>query len=94
MQILWKMCQNLDASKATPVGDIPANILKCTVDIHLLCIPKIINVSFQNGRFSDELKLADVSPTFKKNDDLDKEKACQHFISCVKGLSKNDVHAN
>ena len=64
---------SLDASKATPVGDIPADILKSTVDIHLPFIIKIINVSFENGRFVDELKLAKVSPIFKKNDDLDEE---------------------
>ena len=64
---------SLDASKVTPVGDIPADILKSTVDIHLPFITKIINVSFENGRFPDELKLAEVSPIFKKNDDLDKE---------------------
>ena len=64
---------SLDASKVTPVGDIPADILKSTVDIHLPFITKIINVSFQNDRFPDELKLAEVSPISKKNDDLDKE---------------------
>ena len=64
---------SLDASKATPVGDIPADILKSTVDIHLPFIIKIINVSFENGRFVDELKLAKASPIFKKNDDLDEE---------------------
>ena len=64
---------SLDACKATPVGNIPADILKSTVDIHLPFITKIINVSFQNDRFPGELKLAEVSPIFKKNDDLDKE---------------------
>ena len=50
-----------------------ADILKSTVDLHLPFITKIINASFENGRFPDELKLAEVSPIFKKNDDLDKE---------------------
>ena len=35
-----------DGSKATPVGDIPADILKATLDIHLSLITKIINLSF------------------------------------------------
>ena len=65
---------SLDASKATPVGDIPADVLKSTVDIHLPFITKIINVSFENGRFPDELKLAEVSPIFKKKGDLNKER--------------------
>ena len=33
----------------------------------------MINMSFDNGCFPDDLKLAEVSPIFKKKDDLDKE---------------------
>ena len=71
--MLHEIILSLDGSKATPVGDIPVDILKYTVDIHLPFITKIINVSFENGHFPDELKLAEVSPIFKKNNDLDKE---------------------
>ena len=62
-----------NGSKATPVEDIPVDMLKVTLDIHLSLITKIINLSFENGCFPDDLKLAEVSPIFKKNDDLDKE---------------------
>ena len=72
--LLHEIILSLDVSKATPVGDIPVDILKYTVDIHLPFITKIINVSFENGHFPDELKLAELSPIFKKNNDLDKEK--------------------
>ena len=64
---------NLDSSKATPVGDNPADMLKSMVDIHLSFITKIVNFSHENGCFPDELKIAKVSPVFKKNDGLDKE---------------------
>ena len=64
---------SIDGSKATSVGDILADMLKVTLDIHLSLITKIINLSFENGCFPDDLKLAEVSPIFKKNDDLDKE---------------------
>ena len=36
-------------------------------------ITKIINLSFENGCFPDDLKFTEVSSIFKKNDDLDKE---------------------
>ena len=52
---------NVDGSKATPVGDIPADMAKSTVDIHLPFITKMINVSFEYGYFSDELQLAEVT---------------------------------
>ena len=64
---------NLDSFKATPVGDIPVNMLKSTVDMHLHFITKIINLSFEKNHFTDDLKLAEVSPVFKKDDDLDEE---------------------
>ena len=64
---------SIDSSKATPSGDIPADMLKVKLDTHLSLITKIINLSFENGCFPDDLKLAEVSPIFKKNDDLDKE---------------------
>ena len=55
------------------MGDIPADMLKVTLDIHLSPITKIINLSFENECFLDDLKLAEVSPIFKKNNDLHKE---------------------
>ena len=39
----------------------------------LLLTTKIVNLSFENNCFPEDLKLAEVSPVFKKNDDLDKE---------------------
>ena len=58
-----KVVLNLGSFKATPVGDIPANMLKSTVDIHLPFITKIINLYFENNCFPDYLKLAEVSVT-------------------------------
>ena len=54
------------------MGDILAGILKVTLDIHLSLISKIINISFENECFPDNLKLAEISPIFKKNNNLDK----------------------
>ena len=65
-----EVIMNLDSSKATPIGDISVDILKSTADIHLSFS---INLSMEKGCFPEELKLAEVSPIFKKKDDLDKE---------------------
>ena len=65
-----ELIMNLDSSKATPIGDISVDILKSTADIHLSFS---INLSMEKGCFPEELKLAEVSPIFKKKDDLDKE---------------------
>ena len=64
---------NIDGSKATAVGDIPTDMLKQTIDIHLPIITQIMNMSTDNNCYPDDLKFAEVSPVFKKKDDLDKE---------------------
>ena len=68
-----KEISKLDGSKATPVGDIPAEMLKSTTDVHVSLLTKIINSYIRNGCFPDKLKAAEVTPIFKKNDDLGKE---------------------
>ena len=65
--------KNLDGFKATPTGDISVDVLKSTVDIHLPFITNSINLPIVTGCFLKKLKLAKVSPIFKKKDDLDKE---------------------
>ena len=55
------------------MGVISAGMLKVTLDITLSLITKIINLPFENGFFPDDWKLAEVSPIFNKNDDLDNE---------------------
>ena len=68
-----KEISKLDGSKATPFGDVPAEMLKSAIDVHVSLLTKIINSSIWNRCFPDELKAAEVTPIFKKNDDLDKE---------------------
>ena len=58
---------NLSYTKATKNGDILAKILKKSVDIYIKEITFIINDCIENGIFPDNLKLANVSPIFKKD---------------------------
>ena len=83
---VWQVALSTDVSKATPVGDIPVDMLKVTPDMHVSLITKIINLSFEKGCFPEDLKLAEVSPIFKKNDDLDKEN--YRFLSVLFKVSK------
>ena len=81
-----KEIMNLDRSKATPIGDISVDILESTVDIHLPFITNSINLSIENGCFPAELNLAEVSPIFKKKDDLGKEN--YRHVSVLTHVSK------
>ena len=64
---------NLSTKKATKNRDIQARILKKSVDIYIKEITFIINDCIENGNFPDDLKLADVSSQFKKEDSFKKE---------------------
>ena len=48
-------------------------MLKQTIDIHIPKMAQIFNMSIDNDCYLDDLKLAEVSPVFKKQDDLDEE---------------------
>ena len=57
---------NSSSKKATKNGDIPAKILKKSVDIYIKEITFIINDCIGNVILPDDLKLSVVSPIFKK----------------------------
>ena len=56
----------------TRKGNIPARILKDSLSVYTKELTTIINNCLKDGLFPNELKLADVSPVFKKDDDLTK----------------------
>ena len=57
---------SIDDSKVTREVDLPEDMLKVTLDIHLSLITKINNFSFENGCFPDDKRLTTVSPVFFK----------------------------
>ena len=64
---------HLDDSKATPAGDIPLDILKLTVDVHLSTpYVHVINLSQRKSYFPNDVKTADVSTIFIKDNNLEK----------------------
>ena len=78
---------NLNSKKATCHGAIPAKILKKFCGSYLPIITKIINESITEGTFPSELKLAEVTPVFKKLDCVNKEKYRPIiFVSHVQGV--------
>ena len=79
-----KEISKLDDSETIPVVDIPAEMLRSTVDIQVYLLTKIMNSSLRNGCFRDKLKAAEITPIFMKNDNLDKES--YRSVSCVKCL--------
>ena len=89
---LKKEILNLNNKKATREGDTPVNLLKGSIDTYLPVLTEIINSSFEQNEFPNELKLADVIPTFKKKDPLNKENS--RPVSILSHMSKvlRDLH--
>ena len=58
----------LNAKKAHTQNDIPTKPLKETTDVCGPVLHYLVNQSFSNSDFPSELKLADITPTFKKGD--------------------------
>ena len=64
---------NLSSKKATRKGDIPAKILKSSINAYLSELTILINNCLKKGVFPEDLKLADITPILKKEDSLNKE---------------------
>ena len=59
--------------KANLNSDISAGILKGCVDSYIRILTKILNTSLETSCFPNQLALAEVTPVFKKEDELSKE---------------------
>ena len=80
---------NLSTKKPTKIDDIPAKILKKSVDIYIKEIAFIINDCIEKGIFPDDLKLAGVLPIYLKNNIVLKKKVIDrlpYYHTCQKSL--------
>ena len=65
--------KNLNVNKPTTFNNIPVKIILENKDICSPFIYKIFNESIKSGTFPDNLKMADVTPAYKKEDPSMKE---------------------
>ena len=64
--------QKLKLNKANPVGSIPGKILKDNQDIFTNMLQKLFNDSVIKGIFPPELKIGEITPVYKANDQTSK----------------------
>jgi len=83
---VFNTANDLDVSKATAARSIPTKILKQNIDLYLEIITTIFNNSIIEGIFPNELKLADVTPAYKKGDVTNKSN--YRPISLLPAISK------
>ena len=65
--------RSLNSKKSGTQNDIPAKILKKCTSSTAPVLQKLFNGILRTGNFPDKLKLADITPVFKKNNPLEKE---------------------
>ena len=68
-----KELNKLDSFKSSPNPDIPTKIVQYNIDIFTPILHHQFNKSLELGKFPSEMKLADVTPVFKKEDRTKKE---------------------
>ena len=66
------MINNIDSSKAYQKNNIPPKVLKDSGDICDIVLSSDMNLCISNGKFPNNLKNADITHTFKKGDNLQK----------------------
>ena len=76
---------NLSTGKSSR-GDIPTKILKEYIDTVNVNLTDCLNASINEGNFPNEMKLADITPVFKKDAKTDKKN--YRPISILSALSK------
>ena len=70
-----KEIKNIKSEKATTKNNIPPRILKESQNVSSNFLQEFINNTIISGKFPDSLKLADVTPVFKKKNPFDKTKS-------------------
>ena len=84
---IYREIVNLDHTKASQDNDIPTKIIKANSDIICEVIYNDYNYNFvDNGIFPDFLKIANVTPVFKKGSRTDKKN--YRPVSILPNLSK------
>ncbi len=64
-----KIMSKLNEIKATRFDNVPPKVVKMCADELSVTVTELINSSFANNLFPDDMKKADLCPLFKKKDD-------------------------
>ena len=87
-----KEIQNIDLKKATTKNTIPPKILKISCNTSPETLQDLFNKCLITDNFPDNLKLADITPVFKKKDPLNKEN--YRLFNVLPSISKIfEIHA-
>ena len=72
MDDIEKEISHINPKKATTNNSIPSRILKKSSKVLASVLQKLFNDLIEKSEFPQNLKLADITPVYKKHDPLDK----------------------
>ena len=75
-----------DLKKVTTGNSIPSKTLKPSADIYAEILQNLFDDMLSTGNFPDNIKLADITPVFKKKDPLKREN--YRPVSILSAISK------
>ena len=81
-----KEIQNIDLEKATTKNTIPPKILEVSCNTSAETLHNLFHECLITGNLPDNLRLADITPVFKKKDPLNKES--YRPVSVLPSISK------
>ncbi len=70
---VYKLLCKLNIHKATGFDNVPPKIVKICAEELSVTLTEFINYAFKKNRFTDDMKRVEISPIFKKNDDMLKD---------------------
>ena len=71
-----KQIKDINPNKSSTKDSIPPKIFKIILETTVNILQKLSNGSLETSTFTYSLKLADITPVFKKKDPLDKTNYC------------------
>ena len=89
-----KIINSMDSTKKTS-GAIPIKIVKLANKKICKDLANCTDECIKQSKFPNELKIADITPIFKKDDPLDKTQlqGYKHTTNCFKNFGKNIIQS-
>ncbi len=70
---VYKILCKLKINKATSYDNVPLKMVKICTEELSKTLAELVNQAFTNNRFPEDMKKAEISPIFKKKDDMIKD---------------------
>ncbi len=67
---VYKLLCKLNIHKATGYANVSPKMVKICAEELSVTLTELVNYAFNKNRFPDDMKRAEISPIFKKNDDM------------------------